>query len=268
MELMIEAHVNYLIDLLKKSLQSREEKRDEKRKNRLTQAQRVFDVSLEAVCLQVQNYEHEDLLLCGIYWILSSLCILFLNPTVTYRIKKVLCDTSSALERIVLSCFIPTIGGFSSTTEHNDPDTILSTMYAVQCLTLLKYDMTLQRNNIITYICSLQNRETGAFYVSSAPWMQLECDLRASLCALVTLEHLDALHECCFQTTASASTSIDIELLTEWICASQNDDGGFGCSPGNESHAGFTYCAIASLVLLKKISFFSQYADRLEKLCW
>lgn len=38
--------------------------------------------------------------------------------------------------------------------------------------------------------------------------------------------------------------------LIDFIYSSQTPEGGFGCEPGSEAHAGHTFCAIASLTLL------------------
>ncbi|KFH12528.1 prenyltransferase and squalene oxidase repeat-containing protein [Toxoplasma gondii MAS] len=46
---------------------------------------------------------------------------------------------------------------------------------------------------------------------------------------------------------------IDRNKLFDWITQCQNLDGGFGCAPGCESHAGTTFCAIASLSLIERL---------------
>lgn len=40
---------------------------------------------------------------------------------------------------------------------------------------------------------------------------------------------------------------IDIESAGNYLLKCQNFDGGFGCTPGNESHAGQAFCCIAGL---------------------
>ena len=36
----------------------------------------------------------------------------------------------------------------------------------------------------------------------------------------------------------------------EWILSCQTYEGGFGAAPGHEAHGGYTFCAVAALVLL------------------
>ena len=43
---------------------------------------------------------------------------------------------------------------------------------------------------------------------------------------------------------------ISRELLVSWLLCCQNTDGGFGCIPGAESHAGHVFCCLATLTLL------------------
>ncbi|PHJ25330.1 prenyltransferase and squalene oxidase repeat-containing protein [Cystoisospora suis] len=50
--------------------------------------------------------------------------------------------------------------------------------------------------------------------------------------------------------SGAVSSLIDAEKLAAWIFSCQNPDGGFGCAPGCESHAGTTFCAVACLQLL------------------
>ncbi|KAH9259380.1 hypothetical protein BASA81_002423 [Batrachochytrium salamandrivorans] len=52
---------------------------------------------------------------------------------------------------------------------------------------------------------------------------------------------------------ASLTNMLTTELTDkclEWIATTQGFDGGFGGEPGNESHGGYAFCTLASLVLL------------------
>ena len=42
------------------------------------------------------------------------------------------------------------------------------------------------------------------------------------------------------------------EGAVEWVTRSQGFDGGVGGEPGNESHGGYAYCALASMVILNR----------------
>jgi protein farnesyltransferase subunit beta len=59
----------------------------------------------------------------------------------------------------------------------------------------------------------------------------------------------------CALTVAYLCNIQDLDLFdktAEWVAKCQTYEGGFGPCPGNEAHGGYTYCAIASLVLLNK----------------
>eukprot|EP00794_Sanderia_malayensis_P015587 gene15587-17160_t len=43
--------------------------------------------------------------------------------------------------------------------------------------------------------------------------------------------------------------AVDIPKAVEFIVASMNFDGGFGCVPGSESHAGQIYCCLGALAI-------------------
>merc|ERR1719263_1843907 len=49
-------------------------------------------------------------------------------------------------------------------------------------------------------------------------------------------------------------TSIDIQLMYDFIVSAQSYDGAFGMGPMAESHGGCTYCALASLVMMGRLA--------------
>lgn len=51
----------------------------------------------------------------------------------------------------------------------------------------------------------------------------------------------------------SAFASIDVDAAVRFILRSFTHEGGFGQSPGEESHGGATYCALASLSLFNRL---------------
>ncbi|KAF4675889.1 hypothetical protein FOL47_007131 [Perkinsus chesapeaki] len=50
--------------------------------------------------------------------------------------------------------------------------------------------------------------------------------------------------------TDDAKTDIDRCKAVQWLRSCQNYDGAFGSIPGAESHAAYTFCAVAALALL------------------
>ncbi|KAL6542288.1 hypothetical protein OROMI_023890 [Orobanche minor] len=111
-------------------------------------------------------------------------------------------------------------GGFGGNIGH-DPH-VLFTLSAIQVLALFdKIDVLDFEKDMTPYIASLQN-EDGSF----AGDMWGEVDTRFSyiaLCSLEILHHLD---------------KVNVERALNYIVSCKNLDGGFGCTPRAESHAG------------------------------
>ncbi|KAL6573396.1 Geranylgeranyl transferase type-2 subunit beta 1 [Orobanche hederae] len=117
-------------------------------------------------------------------------------------------------------------GGFGGNIGH-DPH-VLFTLSAIQVLALFDKIDVLDIEKVAN-IASLQN-EDGSF----AGDMWGEVDTRFSyiaLCSLAILHRLD---------------KVNVERAVNYIVSCKNLDGGFGCTPGAESHAGqmdsFFYC--------------------------
>uniref|UniRef100_A0A803LQC1 Geranylgeranyl transferase type-2 subunit beta n=1 Tax=Chenopodium quinoa TaxID=63459 RepID=A0A803LQC1_CHEQI len=114
-------------------------------------------------------------------------------------------------------------GGFGGNIGH-DPH-ILYTLSAVQVLALF------DKIHILD-VAKLQN-EDGSF--SGDIWG--EVDTRFSyiaICCLSLLHQLD---------------KIDVEKAVNYIVRCKNLDGGFGCTPGGESHAGQIFCCVGALAI-------------------
>lgn len=59
----------------------------------------------------------------------------------------------------------------------------------------------------------------------------------------------------CAISVASICNILDDELIKntpEWIKTCQTYEGGFGPLPAMEAHSGYTFCSVASLIILKK----------------
>ncbi|XP_054824196.1 geranylgeranyl transferase type-2 subunit beta 1 isoform X2 [Prosopis cineraria] len=174
----------------------------------------------------------EHLRMNGAYWGLTTLDLLGKLDTV---------DVNEVVSW-VMSCQHES-GGFSGNVGH-DPH-ILYTLSAVQVLALFnKLDIIdvdkkacwiLCFLTIMLDIVNLQN-EDGSF--SGDIWG--EVDTRFSYIAincLSILHHLD---------------KINVEKAMKYILSCKNMDGGFGCTPGGESHAGQTLAITGSLDLVDK----------------
>jgi protein farnesyltransferase subunit beta len=92
--------------------------------------------------------------------------------------------------------------------------------------------LTIQRGRLYRFLFSL--KDGGAFRVHEDG----ECDTRALYTVLAV---------------ASMCNMLTPELTNgclDWITTTQGFDGGIGAEPGNESHGGYAYCVLASLVIL------------------
>ena len=94
------------------------------------------------------------------------------------------------------------------------------------------------RPHLYRFFLSLKDPTSGAFRVQ----IDGECDTRATYTVLAV---------------ASLTNMLTPQLTRgcgDWLRAGQGFDGGMGGEPGNESHAGYAYCAMASLVILGEAS--------------
>ncbi|KTW31389.1 hypothetical protein T552_00034 [Pneumocystis carinii B80] len=126
---------------------------------------------------------------------------------------------------------------------------IASTYFAICILLILKDDLKrLNRKNIIESIARLQN-EDGSFHpclVNDENIHYLEkTDIRFTYCSIATFYILGC---------KNIDKYIQTEPLLKYIESCKSYDHGFSENPKRESHAGYTYCAVASLSLLRDMS--------------
>ncbi|KAJ0020153.1 hypothetical protein Pint_31057 [Pistacia integerrima] len=185
-----------------------------------------YIISVEKKKESFESVVMEHLRLNGAYWGLTTLDLLGKLDAVDKEeviswIMK--CQHESGLcdgWMIEIFCYA---GGFAGNIGH-DPH-ILYTISAVQVLALFDkldvLDVDKVSNCILIHIAGLQN-EDGSF--SGDMWG--EVDTRFSyiaICCLSILQRLD---------------KINVDKAVNYIVSCKNLDGGFGCTPGGESHAG------------------------------
>ena len=176
----------------------------------------------------------------GIYWSLTALSILRSSQEVDekMRLKKDILDFTFA-------CYDEKKGGFGGNIGHDAH--LLYTLSAIQILALAGQmdDERLDIKKVASFIASLQ-LEDGSFMGDE--WG--EVDTRFSYCALSTLSLLGFL-EPSSQNANQTYTSqyIDVEKAAKYIVSCHNFDGGFGCIPGAESHAGQVFCCVGALAI-------------------
>jgi len=124
-------------------------------------------------------------------------------------------------------------GGFGGNTGH-DPH-ITYTLYAVQVLALCDRlaDPRFQKERVIQYVRERQE-EDGSF--TGDEWG--EVDTRFSYCGLACL------------TILGRAEAADRIKAVQFIKRCQNFDGGFGCVPGAETHAGQIFTCVGALAVV------------------
>ncbi|XP_009619178.1 geranylgeranyl transferase type-1 subunit beta isoform X1 [Nicotiana tomentosiformis] len=112
---------------------------------------------------------------------------------------------------------------------------LASTYCALSILKILGYDFSLlDSTSILKSMKNLQQPDGSFMPIHSGA----ETDLRFVYCAAAISSMLENW------------SGIDKEKAKEYIINCQSYDGGFGLTPGSESHGGATYCAVASLKLM------------------
>lgn len=160
------------------------------------------------------------------YWITNALCLL------NYEIPG---DDRASLIKVLKSCLHPE-GGFAG--GPHQMAHLATTFGGVNCLCLLNCREALEvvdRPRLFSWLRALR-QPNGSFQLH----LDGEIDVRGAYCAVsvARLTNLDC--EALFQGTA------------EWIAACQTYEGGFGGAPGMEAHGGYTFCAFAALLLLRR----------------
>eukprot|EP00124_Ichthyophonus_hoferi_P005407 Ihof_evm2s775 gene=Ihof_evmTU2s775 len=180
----------------------------------------------------------EHLRMNGMYWGLTAMELLG---------KLDLMDKPAIID-FVLKCQHPE-GGFGASIGHDAH--ILSTLSAVQIMVLYGEEDQLDAARIAKWVGGLQ-QEDGSF--AGDIWGEI--DTRFSFCALATFSLLNMLKEApSGQASATGLTCPygDIDKAISFITRCMNFDGGFGCTPGSESHAGQIFCCVGALAIANSI---------------
>jgi protein farnesyltransferase subunit beta len=175
------------------------------------------------------------------FWNLNVLNIL------NYPIEEVL---TSQILKMLSQCKCFRTGAFCGG-PYQDPH--LAPTYATLCALIsldqeAGYDL-IDTKGIYDFLISMKKTDPlGAFSMHRFG----ENDMRSVYCAICVASILDILDD---RLT---------ENVADHIASCQNFDGGFGAEPFAESHGGYTYCAVASLVLMKE----THKVDLLKALEW
>ncbi|CAG8482797.1 6958_t:CDS:2, partial [Scutellospora calospora] len=119
-----------------------------------------------------------------------------------------------------------------------DASNLAMTYTALTSLLILGDDLSrVDKSAIINAMKYLQNKD-GSF---TQTYQGMESDMRFVYCA------------CAISYILNDFSGINVDKAIEYIKKCQSYDYGIGQGPGEESHGGSTYCAIASLYLLNKL---------------
>jgi len=190
----------------------------------------------------------------GIYWSLTAFSIIH-TPNETEVQMKLNHPPETSIVSFVMDCYDPESGGFGGNIGHDAH--LLYTLSAIQILALSDRLELLDKEKVIEFVGKLQN-DDGSF--SGDEWG--EVDTRFSYCALAALSILGVLH----QEESNQTIKIDFNKTTEYILSCRNFDGGFGCIPGAESHAGQIFCCVGALAILGRLD--SLGTEAADLLCW
>ncbi len=128
------------------------------------------------------------------------------------------------------------VEGSRSSSDY-DGGHLAMTYTALAILTILGDDLSrVHRERTLAFVRSLQDARHGHFWAYRGG----EADMRFLYCAAAVCTFLGD----------EAWAGIDVELATRYVAESQCYDGGIGLGPGQESHGGSTYTAVAALSLM------------------
>ncbi len=182
-----------------------------------------------------------------LYWLLGSLAILKYDRLSFSPDNDAAIFHESAM-KMLRACKDPHTGAFHGGGDGLFPTMphILTTYAALHCICLLgtkeAYDL-IEPKKLEKYLSSLQT-PGGGFRV--CPEIG-ECDTRTCYAA-VAISILCGLVD--ISGGNSRSKDINWKATTQFVVSCQNYDGGFGGLDCRESHGGYTYCAVAALLLL------------------
>eukprot|EP00518_Triparma_eleuthera_P001113 CAMPEP_0182453034 /NCGR_PEP_ID=MMETSP1319-20130603/269_1 /TAXON_ID=172717 /ORGANISM="Bolidomonas pacifica, Strain RCC208" /LENGTH=351 /DNA_ID=CAMNT_0024650921 /DNA_START=55 /DNA_END=1113 /DNA_ORIENTATION=+ len=180
----------------------------------------------------------------GVYWAVAGLSLMKKKEEVDDMMRM------SSIVEWVFQCYDTTstssAGGFSGNVGH-DPH-LLYTLSAVQLLAMAGRldDPRFRPEKTVEFIKGLM-LEDGSF--KGDKWG--EVDTRFSYCALSTLAILKRLD------------AVDTDRAAAFVAECKNFDGGFGCLPGAESHAGQIFCCVGALAIAGRLDLVDA-----DLLCW
>ena len=186
----------------------------------------------------------EHLRMSGVYWSITAFSLLRTPEEV-----DALMDLTGSILDWVFQCYDEQTGGFGGNVGHDGH--MLYTLSAIQILAVADRlsDPRLQVDRVLQFVSSLQQPD-GSF----AGDLWGEVDTRFSYCAISCLSLLGALPPLgrssgSYNTGGDDKPVIDVDKAVQYVASCRNFDGGLGCVPGAESHAGQIFCCVGALAI-------------------
>ncbi|KAL3776259.1 hypothetical protein ACHAW5_003852 [Stephanodiscus triporus] len=148
--------------------------------------------------------------------------------------------------------------GTATTTPCPHHGHLLYTLSALQILAMANAldDERLDKDAVARFVSGLQNPD-GSF--CGDEWG--EVDTRFTYCALSCLALLGRLPIPRNDGEEEDDAIVDVRGAARYVMSCRNFDGGFGCVPGAESHAGQVFCCIGALSIAHSLHLLNEGRD-------
>uniref|UniRef100_A0A6U3TTQ5 Geranylgeranyl transferase type-2 subunit beta n=1 Tax=Ditylum brightwellii TaxID=49249 RepID=A0A6U3TTQ5_9STRA len=191
----------------------------------------------------------EHLRMSGVYWSITALSLIRSPQEVDELMGLTTTPTTSQDDKRpsivdwVFACYDKDSGGFGGNIGHDGH--LLYTLSALQILAIANKldDERLNVEKVSQFIAQLQQPD-GSF--AGDGWGEI--DTRFSYCALSALAILQKL-----PSPEETDGIVDVKKAAEYVASCKNFDGGFGCVPGAESHAGQIFCCVGALSIAQSL---------------
>ncbi|OII74203.1 Rab Geranylgeranyl B pernyltransferase [Cryptosporidium ubiquitum] len=201
----------------------------------------------------LRNYESyktqlSSVFIHGIYWVLCCSDLIKLSIFDELHVRNNFHDLLRKCKREVY------IDSFSSKIYSANPldfisPSILSVLSGIQINTIIN-NKILEENKYETnaFIKSLITLKDEKIYINNSKSCLNQLDIRFIYSTLLVYYLSN------YPDLTQLESVFPISKLTELLVTMQNKDGGFGKRHKDESHAGYTFCAVASIAIIKKMT--------------
>lgn len=187
----------------------------------------AYLLSLDRDKTTMSSFRAESIKMGGVYWGLTAMSLLKIDVPAEKREKLLLW---------IDSCFDQEGGGYGWSSGHDGH--LTASHYAVLLLVQLGVSLSAERIEKISNFVKINQKSDGSFQCDE--WGETDLRFAYDAVAILSLLRRDDWKDV-----------IDTNAAVEWINACQNkQDGAFGPNPGLESHAAYTFCAVAALTIL------------------